>query len=89
MHLWMWLHRRFLKPGEMGRKGKDLIAKILDHFLISENLVLNSWGISSGVSKGGFSDYMPIFLKIVKPDKAKSFPLKFNDSWLQKRSFTL
>jgi hypothetical protein len=40
-------------------------------------------GFSSGIAEGGCSDHMPIVLRIVKPDKAKSFPFKLNESWLK------
>jgi hypothetical protein len=54
----------------------------LKTFLIVEDLMLNSWNISSRVSKGGALDHMHILLKLEMPQRKRVFPLKFNDKWL-------
>jgi hypothetical protein len=64
---------KILQTWRNGRKGKDLIAKRLDHFLVSEKLVNKEWGFSFGIVEGGCFDHIPIVLRIVKQDKAKVF----------------
>jgi hypothetical protein len=47
---------------DIGRKGKDAVAKRLDHFLLSKNIMENNWKIKSKVVVGGISNHIPIML---------------------------
>jgi hypothetical protein len=69
------------------RIGEDYIAKRLDHFLISENLVESPLLFRQWVGSGGESDHHPIFLEVAGRSKKPAIPFKFNSSWLKEEEF--
>jgi len=66
-----------------GRKGKDVVSKRLDHFLIYENMFENLLIFKLRVVFGGKSDHIPIVLEIANKDPKNTSPMKFNHAWLQ------
>jgi len=77
-----------LKPTwRNNRGGEARVAKRIDRFLVSENLVDSFFQIRQWVGSGGASDHFPIFLEIRKGPNNPPSPLKFNKLWLQEESF--
>eukprot|EP00253_Pinus_taeda_P010711 PITA_10711 len=69
------------------RSGEGRVAKRLDQFLISEDLMRGIPMIRQWVGEGGNSDHFPILLEIKKPPPKPASPFKFNAAWLQEESF--
>jgi hypothetical protein len=69
------------------RKGKDAVAKRLDHFLLSKNIMEKNWKIKSKVVVGGISDHMPIMLEVCIPSRILPAPMKFNHAWLNANDY--
>eukprot|EP00253_Pinus_taeda_P010693 PITA_10693 len=69
------------------RVGEARIAKILDRFLLSEELTSRIPMFKQWVGEGGSSDHFPIYMELSKPPRKPAAPFKFNASWLQEDSF--
>eukprot|EP00253_Pinus_taeda_P031667 PITA_31667 len=77
-----------LKPTWRNRRtGEDRIAKRLDRFLLSEDLISKIPLFQQWVEEVGNSDHFPIFLELSFPPPKPPAPFKFNSSWLQDPSF--
>eukprot|EP00253_Pinus_taeda_P010417 PITA_10417 len=77
-----------LKPTWRNRRvGEDRIAKRLDRFLLSEDLISNAPIIRQWVEEIGNSDHFPIFLDCAIPPPKPPAPFKFNPAWLQDPTF--
>jgi endonuclease/exonuclease/phosphatase family metal-dependent hydrolase len=76
-----------IQPGKLvptwrnGRVGEAFIAKRLDRFLLSEDLVLSSGIFRSWVDFPFISDHAPILLQLELPPVYKAIPFKFNPVW--------
>eukprot|EP00253_Pinus_taeda_P033361 PITA_33361 len=76
------------KPTWRNRRiGEGRVAKRLDRFLISEDLMSSIPMIRQWVGEGGNSDHFPILLEFKKPPPKPASPFKFNAAWLQEESF--
>jgi hypothetical protein len=64
------------------RSGKEGISKRLDNFFMAGDLLSENFLTKSLVGSGGFSDHLPILLKLEKEKKKPPCPLKFNHDWL-------
>eukprot|EP00253_Pinus_taeda_P035349 PITA_35349 len=69
------------------RSGEDRIAKRLDRFLLSEDLITKVPTLRQWVEEVGNSDHFPILLELSFPPPKPPAPFKFNPSWLQDPSF--
>eukprot|EP00253_Pinus_taeda_P025838 PITA_25838 len=69
------------------RVGEGRIAKRLDRFLLSEDLISNAPIIRQWVEEIGNSDHFPIFLECAIPPPKPPAPFKFNPAWLQDPTF--
>eukprot|EP00253_Pinus_taeda_P014847 PITA_14847 len=69
--------------------GEGRVAKRLDRFLISEDLISNIPMFRQWVGEGGNSDHFPILLEFQKPPPKPASPFKFNAAWLQEESFNI
>lgn len=67
--------------------GEHRVAKRLDCFLISEQLVESNLNVRQWIGSGGASDHFPIFLKFQEGRVKPPSPLKFNKIWLKDPSF--
>eukprot|EP00253_Pinus_taeda_P016357 PITA_16357 len=78
-----------LKPTWRNRRAREAqVAKILDRFLLSEDLISKVPILTQWVDEIGNSDHFPIFLDLSSPTPTKPpAPFKFNSSWLQDPSF--
>jgi hypothetical protein len=82
-----------IQPGKLvptwrnGRVGEAFIAKRLDHFLLSEDLVLSSGIFRSWVDFPFISDHAPILLQLELPPVYKAIPFKFNPVWRTEKDF--
>jgi hypothetical protein len=63
-----------------GRKGEYLVAKRLDRFLISEDLLENPWTFKSWVVVGGMFDHMSHSVEYRKKRVQASFPNEIQSS---------
>jgi hypothetical protein len=72
-----------------GRGKHDFVAKRLDHFLISENLVESSLGYRSWVANVKLSDHIHVVLQFDQEKKNIKLPLIFNLVWLKDPDFVL
>jgi hypothetical protein len=66
-----------------GRGGLDYIAKRLDRFLISEELLMSGIRYRSWVCNTKISDHMPVILHVENDIRKVSYPFKFNSVWLE------
>jgi hypothetical protein len=64
------------------RSGLSHIAACLDHFLISSNLLLSPFVISSLILPFVVSDHKPISLSFLSPQNFAPLPFRFNQLWL-------
>lgn len=55
----------------------------LDHFLIKDRLIGNTYNYRQGVGTGGLSNHSPIYLEISGLEQKPKSPFKFNASWLK------
>ena len=77
-----------LKPTwRNNRCGDARVAKRLDRFLISEQMVDSFFLVRQWVGSGGKSDHFPMFIEIKKGPNNPPSPLKFNKCWLQDETF--
>jgi len=67
--------------------GEAFIAKRMDRFLLSKDLVLSSGIFRSWVEFPFISDHVPILLRLEVPPMYKEIPFKFNPVWLSERDF--
>ena len=63
------------------------MAKILDRFLVAEQLVDRFFLVRQWVGSGGNSDHFPIFFEIKKGPTNPPNSMKYNKTWLQDDSF--
>jgi len=61
-----------------GRSSTNFIAKILDKFMVSEDLLLNTNLYRSVVVFPFVSDHAPILLQLETTTHPKAYPFKFN-----------
>jgi len=66
-----------------------MVAKRLERFFISKDLLDNPKNFKLWVSGGGISDHMPILLKIDKRGINLSFLFKLNQAWLREEYINL
>jgi hypothetical protein len=69
------------------RTREARVAKILDHFLISESFASFPFQFRQCVGSRGESDHSPIWLKLEGSPIKPAAPFKFNPSWLKDKSF--
>jgi hypothetical protein len=69
------------------RMGEDYITKMLDHFLISGNLVETPIIFKQWVGLRGESNHHPIFLEVAGDSRKPASPFKFNSAWLKEEEF--
>jgi len=67
--------------------GEAFIAKRLDRFLLSEDLVLSSGIFRSWVEFPFISDHAPILLQLEVSPVYKEIPFKCNPIWWSERDF--
>ena len=65
------------------RVGDARISKMLDHFLLSNQLIQRVVKTMTWVSNGGMSDHRPIFLQVDVNEENHAAPFKFNPLWLK------
>ena len=65
------------------RIGDQAVSKILDRFLVSENLISSDLILKASVEIGGNSDHCPIVLSIKTPEVKPPAPFKFKPQWLE------
>jgi hypothetical protein len=53
---------------------------MLEQFLISKEILVNPWSFKAWVSTGGYSDHLPILLKIEKCGENMPTLLEFNET---------
>jgi hypothetical protein len=70
-----------------GRSGTDSIAKRLDRFLVSEDLLLEVRLYRTWVEFPYVSDHAPIFCSWRTLSLQKAYPFKFHSQWLAEKSF--
>ena len=67
--------------------GEEGISKILDRFLLSEQLVsfiIKYWGWTH---RCGISEHIPILFEWVDHQRNCAYPFKFNQAWLDNVDF--
>jgi len=69
------------------RTRKDRIAKQLDRFLVTDNLLIQPLHLRQWIGFGGDSDHSPIFFEIFGGPRKPPSPFKFNPTWAQEESF--
>lgn len=67
--------------------GEDRVAKILDCFLIKEEMSNKTTFFRQWVRRGGASDHFPILLELKGSSRKPGSPFKFNPAWLKEPSF--
>ena len=72
-----------------GRKGGEFIGKVLDRFIVSNNLRLHMGNMIANVEDLIVSDHRPITLMWDFEERKCGIPFKFNRSWLTVDSFNL
>ena len=78
------LDPQILKPTWSNRRvGEERIAKRLDRFLLSEDLLEEDFMLKQWVDSGADSDHLPICLEIKKQPKNLASPFKLCSSWLK------
>jgi hypothetical protein len=70
-----------------GRVGLDSIARRLDRFCVSEDLLTASGLYSSWVEFPYISDHAPIILQLETLSIYKIHPFKFNPHWISEAGF--
>jgi len=70
-----------------GRSGSDSIAKRLDIFLVSEDLLLEVSLYRSWVEFPYVSDHAPILLQLENTSLQKVHPFRFHSQWLAEKYF--
>ena len=85
---WLDIEPVKLKPTwHNNRCGDGRVAKRLDCFLISKNMVECQHYMRQWVVFGGRSDHLPIFLEYRNDPIKSPILLKFNKTWLKDESF--
>jgi hypothetical protein len=72
-----------------GRTGVDSIAKRLDRFLISEELLTSVGLYRSWVEYPYVSDHAPVILQLEITPLFKAYPFKLNSQWLLEKILML
>jgi hypothetical protein len=72
-----------------GRSGSDSIARRLDRFLVSDQLLTQARLSKSWVELPFVSDHAPVFLQLQATTVHKAYPFKFNHHWLADPDFSL
>lgn len=70
------------------RVREDSLARILDRFIIKEQLLCLGFINRQWVGSGSISDHSPIFLDIRGGLSKPRAPLKFNSTWLKDSAYT-
>jgi len=70
-----------------GCTGTDFIAKRLDHFLVSGELIERFGWYKSWVSQEMSSDHLPVNLQVDFHFHKVHYPFKFNRIWIREESF--
>jgi hypothetical protein len=65
------------------RVGEARVAKILDHFFISEPLAMLPLQFRQWIGSGGESDHSPVWFEMEGGPQNPATPFKFNSSWLK------
>ena len=68
--------------------GDGGVAKRLDRFLVTDQVVDKIHYLREWVGCGGISNHLPIFLELRNGPTQPPSPLKFNKTWLKDESFT-
>jgi hypothetical protein len=66
-----------------GRGGMEYIAKILDRFFLSEDLLMSRIRYRSWVCNTKILDHMPVILQVDNEFRKVSYPFKFKSVWLE------
>eukprot|EP00253_Pinus_taeda_P018950 PITA_18950 len=69
------------------RGGERLIASRLDHFLISENIILDGITVESDILPTRGSDHWPISLTVAVQGTPRNKPFRFEKFWLDHPNF--
>ena len=67
--------------------GEEGISKILDRFLLSDQLISSLPRHRVWAHRCGISDHFPILLKWREQQNPCAYPYKFNQSWLGNKDF--
>jgi hypothetical protein len=78
---------KLLPTWRNGRGAREYIAKILDRFLINEELALSGLTYRSWVSTIKIYDHMPVILHLEQEKEKYCYPFKFNYVWLEELDF--
>ena len=70
------------------RSGDNRVAKRLDRFLVSEQVVDRFFQLRQWVGSGGGYDHFPIFFDLQNGPHKPPGPLNFNKGWLKDESFS-
>jgi hypothetical protein len=70
-----------------GRSGQDAISRRLDRVLVSDQLLSVAGNFRSWVESPFVSDHAPIYFQMEQCPVYKSFPFKFNASWLNEKDY--
>lgn len=77
------IHMKKKKPTWHNRRIGDVdLGKVLDRFLIKEELLGTLTNFCQWVGSGGISDHSPIYLELVGPSLKPIAPFKVNSTWL-------
>eukprot|EP00253_Pinus_taeda_P013888 PITA_13888 len=69
------------------RGGENLISSRLDHFLVSENLLLDGKNVESSILPSGGSNHWPISLIVEVPGTPRNKPFRFEKFWIEHPNF--
>lgn len=64
------------------RIGDAALGRILDQFLIKEDLLATLTNFHQWVGSGGISNHSPIYLELAGPSQKSRAPFNFNSTWL-------
>ena len=77
-----------LEPTWRNKRGGDqAISKILDRFMVEENLLNGNLILKYVIETRGNSDHRPISLIITPPKKKPPTPFKFNPLWMEEDEY--
>jgi hypothetical protein len=65
----------------------DYIAKRLDQFFLSEDLVMSWIRYRNWVCNSNISDNMPVILHVENEIRKVCYPFKFNSVWIEEPEF--
>ena len=67
--------------------GEDGISKRLDHFLLSDQLIISLPRHRAWAHRCGISDHFPVLLEWMDHQKSSAYPFNFNQSRLGNEDF--